>query len=131
MRKKEYELVRNDSRGRLIQLVTAKFKQLNILEMTNNEPWGNHYHKNRYEFFHVLYGAVSVAIRRINTPVAVTTDFKEGDSFTIEPYKIHTITNTAEFSRLLVGYSKAFDPRNPDLHTEDVKPVNPMMKEEV
>ena len=99
--------------------------------MTNKEPWGNHYHKNRYEFFHVLNGAVSVVIKRVNTSVAVTTDFQVGDSFTIDPCEIHTITNTADFSKLLVGYSKAFDPHNPDLHTEDVKLVNPVIKEEI
>ena len=117
MHKKAIEFERSDERGRLIQLVTNKFKQLNILEMTNREPWGNHYHKNRHEFFHVLDGKINVRISKKGC--AVETEFQKGESFMVEPYDTHTITNLVDFSRLLLGYSKAFDKENPDLHKEE------------
>jgi len=96
--------------------------------MANKEPWGNHYHKNKYEYFYVLDGEVDVYIKRVNAVASVTTRFVEGEVFVVEPMDIHTITNAASFSKLLVGYSKAFDSRNPDLHKEDAMPNNPTLK---
>ena len=118
MRKKRVEFIRTDKRGKLIQLITEKFKQLNILEMVDKTLWGGHYHKNRYEFFHVLDGAISLRIRK--NGCNIETDFIKGESFMIEPFEVHEIVSRVEYSRLLVGYSRAFDPNNPDIHKDAV-----------
>ena len=119
MRKKRIEFIRSDTKGKLIQLITERFKQLNILEMIDKTTWGGHYHKNTYEFFHVLDGAISLRIKK--NGCNIETDFNKGESFTVEPFDIHEITSRTEYSRLLVAYSRAFEPQNPDIHKEESK----------
>ena len=119
MRKKRPEFIRTDKRGKLIQLITGKFKQLNILEMIDKTPWGGHYHKNRHEFFHVLDGAINLRI--IKNGGITQTDVIKGESFMVKPFEVHEIVSRTEYSRLLVGYSRAFDPDNPDIHKEGVE----------
>ena len=116
MTKKQPEFIRTDKRGKLIQLITGKFKQLNILEMVDKTPWGGHYHKNRYEFFHVLDGAISLRIKK--NGCNIETEVIKGESFMVKPFEVHEIVSRTDYSRLLVGYSKAFDPNNPDIHKE-------------
>lgn len=82
--------------------------------MHNHTPWGNHYHKKTYEFFHVLDGKIELKIDSKNHSMLY--EFKKGEGFIVEPYDNHTIKNLVECSRLAVSYSRPFNTFNPDIH---------------
>lgn len=93
------EFERKDKRGRLIQIVTGDFKQLNFLEIKKGHKFGGHYHKKKREIFYVIKGEIQLETIT-EKGVEIITLFKEGSCFLVEPYDKHIIV--AEEDSLLV-----------------------------
>jgi len=75
------EFVREDGRGKLIQLITGEFKQINILEIGKGSYFGGHYHKHKTEWFYVLSGEV-----RVNSEL-----YMKGGYFRVDSGNMHTL----------------------------------------
>jgi len=85
--KPEYE--RADERGKLVQLITRPFRQLNLLKINKGEAFGGHYHKKKEEFFYVIEGEILVKIE--NQTKDKVYNFAKGDCFLVEVWDKHSI----------------------------------------
>lgn len=112
--------VRQDNRGRLIEICQGKFSQCNLLKMKKGSTWGKHYHKKTTEFFYVLTGEISVLLQTVRSVSfkknrVQKRTYQSGDYFTIAPYTFHTI-RVNKSTTCIVLYSHRFNARNPDLY---------------
>ena len=84
------EYIRESERGRLTQIITRNFKQLNLLEIKKDCVFGGHYHKKKEESFYVIRGKVRVQISVGDKDKVYT--FNPADCFLVECWDKHTIT---------------------------------------
>lgn len=102
----EPESVNSDSRRTLIQLITAKIRQVNLVRADKGAILGNHYHKETTEYFLITKGTV------LFNDVVV---FNKGTSFVVYPDENHTIKclTKVEYISLL---SRPFTKASPDIY---------------
>jgi len=110
------EFIRTDKRGRLIQLTSGLWEQINILEIKKGKSMGGHYHKETHEFFYVISGHVNVFIYRKGDKDNREFEAKAGECFTIGVDEYHYIEGL-KASKLVVILSKKYNAQNPDIHT--------------
>lgn len=91
MQKIKLEFQRTDARGKLIQVNTGDWKQLNILHLNRDHSFGGHYHKEKIELFYVLSGKVSVTIEDVKNLKTEIILVKENEGFIILPFMKHTL----------------------------------------
>lgn len=106
-----------DNRGAFYGLMnTGNWKESNVIETNKGEIRGNHYHKETDEVIFMLSGKAKVLLTDIKNPtdtIEVILDKMEG--IVIQPYVLHKF-EYLEKSIHVAFLSKAFDPKNPDLH---------------
>lgn len=107
--------IREDNRGKLIELFKGRFVQGNLLIMKKGSIWGNHYHKKTTEYFYVFRGKLSVSFLSLKDKKRSRQIFKTGSSFTIKPYNLHTV-RVIKPSQCLILYSRQFNQKDPDLY---------------
>ena len=90
------EYVREDDRGKLVQVVTGDFKQLNCLEIKEAQSFGYHYHKDKEEVFFVSKGVILLDIDNELTGVTHSQLFTPGTCFLVERCDRHTITGITD-----------------------------------
>lgn len=110
--------VRQDSRGKLIEIFKGSFAQCNILQMKKGTVWGNHYHKRTTEYFYIAKGKILLIKNLIfNKTGTKSQTYKAGGSFTIYPYTLHTM-HVLEPTKCIVLYSHQFSDKEPDLYRQ-------------
>ena len=55
----DIESQHTDTRRRIIQLLTADIKQVNVYEAKKDSCLGDHYHKDTTEYFYILKGTAT------------------------------------------------------------------------
>ena len=105
-----------DVRGKLLQLVSSGYSQVNYIETQEGAIRGWHYHRINKEAFFIICGHLKVDLWKISkesfgvvggSHEEVT--LKSGDMFFIEPYVLHVFTyksNTSLISFYSVGVEK-------------------------
>lgn len=108
--------IRQDNRGKLIEIFKGDFAQCNVLEMKKGSVWGGHYHKKTEELFFVHKGKLLVNQKSIGkrSKRSYTKTYKEGDVFAIKLYTLHTAT-ALEKTICVVLYSVPFNRKKPDV----------------
>ena len=102
--KREFE--REDTRGKLIQLITGDFKQLNVIEIKKGKTFGGHYHLKKEEFFYVIFGDIRVQINNgYNQSMHY---FTAGDCFLVEPFDRHIIEALEEDVMIVEALSEPY-----------------------
>ena len=94
------EFENNDSRRKLLQLLTNDIKQINVYEAQKDAVLGNHYHKDTTEYFYILKGSVSYNDKEVVNP---------GMLFKVSPPENHMIrclTNVKMMTFLTKAYTK-------------------------
>ena len=91
----EYE--RSDERGRLIQINSGEWKQVNYLLIKQGQTFGGHYHKKKKEIFYIIEGKLRMIVQNMKQPDIIH-DFvmKDGDTVLIEPFDLHILTALAD-----------------------------------
>ena len=116
---------RRDSRGWLAEVlkpndVTRKnFGQILLTVPYPNETKGNHYHKDRVEWFIVLKGKVTFTLTHIKTKKKKVLLLSDNPikSLSIPPLWHHTLHNiTSEPAIVLIYYDRAFEKLKPDTY---------------
>ena len=111
IRKVEFE--RKDERGKLTQISTGDWKQLNYLQIKKDCSFGGHYHIHKEELFYLVSGDVEFKIK--NDGGVHSIKLEKGDCLLVEPYDHHTIVAFKD-STLIELLSCPFDAK--DVHTK-------------
>ena len=103
------EFMHSDERGKLIQLVSSGYNQVNVLYNKTGTQRGGHCHKINYEAFYVISGSVEVVTycgmeQRQDT-------FIEGSFFLLKPYMKHCL-RFPENCVLIALYDKGIELEN-------------------
>lgn len=106
------EFEHTDKRRTLTQIFSGPVAQVNNYRMSKGAVLGNHYHKETFETFYIIRGAVmvSVANRRFIA--------SHGMVFQVEPGEMHTIEAISEGARMMTFLSKPYSKEDPDTWTE-------------
>jgi quercetin dioxygenase-like cupin family protein len=80
----------SDERGKIVQLASSGYAQINVLMNKAGIMRGGHYHKIAVEAFYVVSGKMRVSLHNVSG--AESFDFSEGDFFLIEPLTVHSMT---------------------------------------
>lgn|SRR3990167_8352298 len=91
MQRLNFEFLRSDKRGALIQVNTGKWKQLNHLIIRKGQTFGGHYHKHKKELFYCIRGFAHFIVLNHTTNKRNMFSFKKGDCLLIEPYDNHIL----------------------------------------
>lgn len=78
-----------DNRGKLVQLISGGYAQINVLFSKAGTVRGNHYHKRCTEAFYVVSGSVIVGV--VNGEISEEITFLQGDFFQIQPEHVHSL----------------------------------------
>lgn len=87
-----------DSRGKLIQVVSDGYCQVNYIESAANAVRGYHYHKLNREAFYITKGSLEIAVWKVDdSGIADRETFEVckygmGDFFEIGPLTAHVFT---------------------------------------
>ena len=88
------DFTHSDERGKLVQIVSDGYRQVNMLYSKAGTVRGNHYHKVNNEAFFVVSGTVEVTSNSGDEQSRGT--FHSGDFFLIKPYVIHSLYFTED-----------------------------------
>lgn len=91
MRTLKPEYVRQDERGRLVQITSGTWRQVNLLDIKKNNKFGGHYHKEKEEIFYVVRGHIFVEIYNTKHNETLHKHFVAGQMFIVHPFDKHTI----------------------------------------
>lgn len=89
IRKIQPEFCFEDDRGKIVQLISRGYAQVNVLFSKAGTVRGNHYHKRCTEAFYVVSGSVTVGV--LNGKICEETTFLQGDFFQIQPKLVHSL----------------------------------------
>lgn len=125
----ELEKKKPDSRGYLVEFMKAselpagmkEFSQIYVTTMTPGAVRGNHYHKNRYEWFAIFNGRVLVVLEDVNTKERKEIMLDDsGDKLKrvrIRNSVAHAFKNVSDTKVVLVAYTdRVYDPSAPDTY---------------
>lgn len=91
MRTLKPEYTRQDERGRLVQIVSGLWKQVNLLDIKKGNKFGNHYHKTKEEIFYIVRGHIFLEIYNVKYEETLNKHFVTGQMFIVSPYDKHTL----------------------------------------
>src|SRR3990167_1262013 len=91
MQRVKAEYIREDKRGRLIQVSTGIWRQVNYIFIRAGERFGEHYHKHKEELFFIIRGICEVSITNTKTKREFKSTFRDGECFLIKPFENHTL----------------------------------------
>ena len=101
------EFVHEDSRRKLVQLLTADIKQVNVYEANHGVELGHHFHKETIEYFYVVRGTLEY-----NNKVIM----KKGDIFYPAIGEMHTVKVISDKATFMTFLTKPYDNERPDIH---------------
>lgn len=103
-----------DTRGKLIQLVSKGYRQINYIESVAEAVRGYHYHRFNHEAFYIIKGKIEIATWRVNDKGIADREtfelsqYETGDFFGIKPFVVHIFTYL-ENSALISFYDKGVE----------------------
>lgn len=111
-----------DDRGFVLEVlrseqVNAPFGQIFISTVRPGKVKGNHYHKRKHEWYHIVKGKVTVHFIDVATKVQkdVVLDEKYPSLLEIKPGISHAITNEGREEAIILAYiSESYNPKDPD-----------------
>lgn len=95
-----------DNRGRLTQLVSNGWQQVNFITSLANNIRGGHYHKYNREAFYIIDGKFKLSL--IKEQQTVDFIMGRGDFFIVEPYVKH-VFEYIEDTNLISLYDKGVE----------------------
>ena len=110
----EPDFINIDKRGKLIQLVSKGYRQVNYIESVADTVRGYHYHKYNREAFFIIKGRFEIAVWRVDDKGIADKEtfelyqYEAGDFFCIEPFTAHVFAYF-EDSSLVSFYDKGVE----------------------
>jgi len=122
-------ILHKDERGWLSEIIRAEqledktFGQITVAVTAPNKVRGNHYHRHKREWFCVVKGTMKLYLKDVKTKK--TSEYilseKKLQSIRVTPGLSHALKNIgAEYSILIIYYSKPYDPKDTDTYPEKV-----------
>lgn len=113
-----------DSRGWLVEMVkkseiTEDIRQIYIATIEPSSVRGNHYHKERVEWFFVICGQAEICLEDIKTKEKkiIETSAANPQRLTVFPGIAHAIANRGDQAVYLASaQNNLFDPKSPDTY---------------
>ena len=103
--KPEFEFA--DERGKLLQLCSNGWKQINVSYSKKNVARGSHYHKKNREMFYIIKGVCVLGLTDTKSGNSEEVTLHEGDMVIVEPYAKHTF-RYEEDTIMLAAYDIGF-----------------------
>jgi mannose-6-phosphate isomerase-like protein (cupin superfamily) len=109
-------LVHADSRGRLVNLISAgSWREVNHIWTAAGVRRGGHYHSHTRELFYILAGKIRAEIVNPATAERTVLQLEPGMVVEIEPNEVHTLETETE-AQWLNFLSEPLDEHSPDIH---------------
>lgn len=114
----------NDDRGLLYEALRFKTEkipndgQIYVYTVTPKSRRGDHYHKNKEEWFFCVYGELELIIKtKDNKKIKKKLHYKNPEIVYVAPGTVHTLINNKNKEAVVVAYaSKEFEKDNPDTY---------------
>lgn len=108
-------------KGNELEESQKKFAQIYIATIMPGTVRGNHYHKEKLEWFTILNGKVKVVIENIETKEKKELILDSSEEFLhrifLDVNTAHAFKNISDSTVVLVAYTnKIYDPENPDTY---------------
>lgn len=97
-----------DDRGKLYQLASSGWKQINVIYTKKGVIRGEHYHKTNKEFFFVISGKCILQILDIRTKKTEEKMLLPSDMVIVNPYERHAFLYP-EDTILVSGYDTGYE----------------------
>jgi UDP-2-acetamido-2,6-beta-L-arabino-hexul-4-ose reductase len=114
---------RIDARGNLVEntkeQVMTNSRHFFVSKSIPGAVRGNHYHKEKQEFFFVIQGKCEIAIKDLKSEQSESIIVSDKDNLlvSVEPNKAHAIKNVGKNELILLALvNKPLDQNNPDTY---------------
>ncbi len=108
------DFINTDQRGKLVQIASGGYCQINYIESRSGAIRGYHYHKLNHEAFYLIKGRIEIAAWKVNREGIADKEtfevrkYAKGDFFGINPFTAHVFTYH-EDTALISFYDKGVE----------------------